>query len=120
MDFLSKAETYKMKRRIVKNTYQQGDVLLRKLDAMPAGEQKVISKGRCILAHGESGHAHVVEDDEATLVQIGERRMVLSLGREVEQKHEEHHSRTLSPGIWEVGGVQEYDYLSKMARRVQD
>lgn len=108
-----------MKTTTIQNTYQQGDVLLRKLDKMPPGQRKVISKGRCVLAHGESGHSHIVEDDEATLIQVGE-RMILSLGRAVEQKHEEHHSRTLSPGIWEVGGVQEYDYLSKMARRVQD
>ena len=34
--------------------------------------------------------------------------------------HQEHKPITLSPGIWEVGRVQEYDYFQKMVRKVQD
>jgi hypothetical protein len=109
----------KMKTKIAKQTAQQGDVLARKLNEMPCGDQKSIAKRRCVLAHGESGHSHVVEDDEAELIQIGE-RMLLKLGRAAIVKHEEHGHQTLSPGIWEIGRVQEYDYWSKMARRVID
>lgn len=99
---------------------QQGDVILRKLTAMPDGNAAPVSKGRCVLAEGEStGHAHVIEDDEAELIRIGE-RMLLKLGRAATVVHEEHGPITLAPGIWEVGRVQEYDYLSKMARPVAD
>ena len=94
-------------------------MLLRKLAAMPRGEQKSVSKIRCVLAHGESGHSHVVEDDEAELIQIGE-RMLLKLERAVTVVHEEHKPVTLEPGIWEVGRVKEYDYFAQMARSVCD
>lgn len=92
---------------------------MRKLDSMPAGEQKLIGKGHCVLAHGESGHTHLVEDDEAELVQIGE-RMLLKLGKQATVKHGEHAPITLSPGIWEVGRVKEFDYFKMMTRRVID
>lgn len=101
----------------VKNV-QQGDVLLRKIEKMPAGGKRV-ARGRCVLAHGESGHSHVVEDDEAELIQIGE-RMLLKLGKSAVVTHEEHGPIKLSPGIWDVGRVVEYDYWSRMTRRVQD
>jgi len=108
-----------MKKQIITRKSQQGDVILRKLETMPSGEQRVVARNRCVLAHGESGHSHVVEQDDAELIAIGE-RMLLSIGREAEVVHEEHKGQTLSPGIWEIGRVQEYDYFSKMARPVAD
>lgn len=108
-----------MKIKTAKRTAQQGDVTLRKLAAMPEGEQKNISKKRILLAHGESGHSHVLEDNEAELIQIGE-RMLLKLAKAATVTHEEHKPITLSPGIWEIGRVKEYDWFSKMERRVID
>lgn len=104
---------------IIKLNSQQGDVLLRKIEAMPEGKPKRISKKRCVLAHGESGHSHVVEQDNAELIQIGE-RILLKIESEATVKHEEHREHVLSPGIWDIGRVQEYDYFSGMARPVQD
>ena len=86
---------------------------------MPSGKQKSISKKRLVLAHGESGHSHVIEDDEAELIQIGE-RMLLKLDRAATVVHEEHGPITLEPGIWEIGRVKEYDWFSKMERQVVD
>lgn len=104
---------------IIKLNSQQGDVLFRKLESMPEGEQKLISKGRCVLAHGESGHSHVVEQDDAELIQIGE-RIILKIESVGLAMHEEHKKHILSPGIWDIGRVQEFDYFSGMARPVQD
>lgn len=105
--------------KTAKQTFQQGDVLGRKLAKMPSGEQKVIGKMRLTLAHGESGHSHVLEDDEAELIQIGE-RMLLKLEKAATVVHEEHKPVRLSPGIWEIGRVQEFDWFSRMQRQVQD
>ena len=98
---------------------QQGDVLLLPLCKMPEGEQKQVAKKRLVIAHGESGHSHIIKDDEAELIQIGE-RMILSLKKPATLKHEEHHHQMIEPGIWEIGRVQEYDWFSKMARSVKD
>ena len=99
--------------------WQQGDVLGTKLQSLPSGEIKVISKHKCVVAHGESGHFHVIEDDEAELLQIGE-KMILSLKNQATLVHEEHGPITLDPGLWEIGQVKEFDHLSAMVRPVQD
>lgn len=115
-----------MKRPLTKS-YQQGDLILRRLKTLPEGEVKILSKSRLVLAHGESGHSHVVEDDEAELIQIGE-RMLMRTNSVVTVKHEEHNApgslipepERLSPGIWEIGRVREFDWFSKMERQVID
>jgi hypothetical protein len=101
--------------------FQQGDVILRRLDAMPEGKAKVVSKGRCVVAHGESGHSHVIDapESEAELIQIGE-RMILSLKSEQTLTHEEHKTQTYAPGLYDVGRVNEYDYFTEMTRKVAD
>ena len=104
--------------KAAKLTAQQGDVILRKIDFLPKGEQTITRK-RLILAHGESGHSHVIEDDDSELIQIGE-RMLLRLTKAATVVHEEHKPIRLSPGIWEVGRVREYDYFQHMMRQVQD
>jgi hypothetical protein len=100
---------------------QQGDLLLIKLDALPAGSRMVTAKGRCVLAHGESGHSHVIDvpETDAELIQIGE-RMLLSLAKEATVVHEEHKPITLTAGIWEIGRVREKDWFADMVRPVQD
>lgn len=99
---------------------QQGDVILRKLPAMPHGAFKKLAKRRCVLADGEhTGHAHVVECNHAELIEIGG-RMLLMLEKAATVTHQEHKAITLTPGIWEVGRVQEYDYFAQMARNVTD
>lgn len=108
-----------MKNQIVKFHSQQGDVILRKLDSLPSGKRKIIASKRCILAHGESGNIHLVEQDDAELIQIGE-KMLLKIGQAAELTHGEHGAHTLSPGIWEVGRVREKDWFTEMVSPVRD
>src|SRR5262245_21580837 len=105
--------------KTAKKSFQQGDVLGRKIANMPEGEAKIIARKRLVLAHGESGHSHVIEDSEAELIQIGE-RMLLKLTKAATVVHEEHKPINLEPGIWEIGRVQEYDWFSRMQRQVVD
>lgn len=106
--------------KIVKKIGQQGDLLLRKLESIPNGEAKIISRKRCVLANGEhTGHQHMVEESEAELIQIGE-RILLKLSKIGTVVHPEHKPITLSPGIWEIGRVKEFDWFSKMERQVID
>src|SRR5437870_9481684 len=108
-----------MKTKVVRKSFQQGDLIGRKLSEMPSGVQVHIACKRLVLAHGESGHSHVIEDDEAELIRIGE-RMLLSLTKQAIVTHEEHKAITIAPGIWEIGRVKEYDYITKMERQVVD
>jgi len=109
-----------MKNKDTNTIYQQGDVLIRPIENLPAGTKQVVQKRLCVLAEGEAtGHAHVAQDNEAELIRIGE-RMILSLGRSTTITHEEHKPITLAPGLYDIGRVREYDYFSQMARAVQD
>jgi hypothetical protein len=98
---------------------QQGDVLLKRVEK-PAVFKSTQRGGKIILAHGEhTGHHHAVEDSEAELVADGD-RILLMLEREATLTHQEHGPVTVPAGCWEVGRVQEFDYLTQMARDVRD
>ena len=100
---------------------QQGDVCLTKLGSMPAGEQKKVAREArgLVVAHGESGHFHVVEEDDAELIMIGE-RMLLNVASPAVLNHEEHGAIAVSPGLYEVTRVREFDYLTGMSNPVRD
>lgn len=105
---------------IAKQTAQQGDVVLIKINSLPVGEQKIISKKRMVLAEGEvTGHFHEIVEDDSELIKIGE-KIILNLVNQSTLTHQEHGHITLDKGLWEVGRVQEYDYFEKMKRQVVD
>jgi hypothetical protein len=109
-----------MKPKTAKNTAQQGDVNFRRLSELPKGEIKIIQRKRCVVAEGEhTGHSHVIEDDEAELIQVGE-MILLKLEKSATIQHQEHKPITLEKGIWQVGRVQEYDWFQQMQRQVMD
>ncbi len=107
------------KNKTANKTFQQGDVVGRRLQSMPDGTVTIIGRKRLVLAHGESGHSHVIEDDDAELIRIGD-RMILNLTRQATVQHEEHKSITLAAGIWEIGRVREFDWFAMMERQVCD
>ena len=109
-----------MKNKTAKKNWQQGDVFGKKLNEFPSGPRKVIAKKHIILAEGEAtGHAHVIDDDEAELIQIGE-KILLNLAQSAVLQHEDHGPIPLSPGIWDIGRVREFDWLQQMERKVTD
>jgi hypothetical protein len=107
-----------MRKTKAKDTAQQGDVLLRRSE-LPEGS-KLRIKDSLTLAEGEvTGHAHRIQQRGSELFDF-EGRTFIKLMEPATLKHEEHSPITLEPGVWEVGRVQEYDYLSKMVRPVVD
>lgn len=102
-----------------KQTAQQGDVLLKQIESIPSGAVK-IATDKLVLAEGETtGHAHRLVQTGAEMFQL-ENRMFIKLIEPATLKHEEHKEITLASGVWEVGRVREFDYLSMIARTVQD
>jgi hypothetical protein len=102
--------------------YQQGDVLLKKVEKVPAGavRRKAIC-GRYVIAEGEStGHAHAIAECEA--VEMFERNgtLYLRVGETVPMTHEQHLPQTVEPGVYEVGIVRELDPFTEEVRSVQD
>lgn len=112
--------------------YQQGDVILRPVQALPEGFDLTDSK---VLQEGETtGHKHQFLDSKAVDVYVANLKTPLSGGatihfgigkvvvvkREAKLTHEEHKPVTLPPGIYEMDLVREYDYDADEMRRVID
>ena len=100
---------------------RQGDVLLVRVDDDPEHfrERRRHSlhpipreRGRLVLAHGEvTGHAHVVESEEASLVseeQAQELFLLVHGTESVALVHEEHEALDIPPGAYRVVRQREY------------
>lgn len=96
-------------------TYRQGDVLVTRIDRIPANLKTVPREnGRVVLAHGEvTGHCHAIDAPEETvlflaadLADLNER--FLRITDEVQIVHEEHDTVTLPPGDYKVSRQAEY------------
>jgi len=92
---------------------RQGDVLIRRIEAIPDRARKVHAR-RMVLAAGEAtGHAHVLERpgaDGATaeLLRLGDRLLARILGGDARVIHEEHAAVVLPPGEYEIVRQREY------------
>ena len=95
----------------------QGDLMLMRVEQLPAGLKEEKVKSGFVAAHSETGHHHVVnllEAHEAKLFR-GEDPFVCYLsvdgvGAEVVHKREfdTHEGLALGPGIWMLGNQVEY------------
>ena len=101
---------------------QQGDVILKavELEDGDLGEKEP----NLILAHGESGHTHVVFEGLAQIFLLNGtsegKRVLEVLSDYAFLKHEEHKGFKVPKGTWEIGRVMEYDHFKEEAREVMD
>lgn len=100
--------------RTFKNQAAQGDLLIRRVDKMPAGLKPMATEaGRFIVAHSETGHHHVIEarpnvivfDTEDPLVSY---LQVIEATDETEaviehlRSFDTHESLSVPPGNYEI------------------
>lgn len=103
----------------------QGDLMIRRIDAMPSGAKKAGNEGaHHILAHSETGHHHVIESRAADrfIDETNTFITYLSVASEAEIQHlrdfDTHEPILLAPGIYEVR--QQREYVAEGFRRVAD
>ena len=101
---------------------RQGDLLLVPVAGLPEGAVRVGS-GRLVLAEGEAtGHAHIVDDERASLHRHRDRwspaeRYLSVVGdAPVFLVHEEHDRLALVPGVYEVRRQREYEPRGRSSR----
>lgn len=88
---------------------RQGDVMIRRIDKIPAGKREVREDGA--LAYGEvTGHKHAVADLEKAEVFFIEGHGYLSVTAEggVSIVHEEHGTVHVPQGDYSIGIQREY------------
>lgn len=115
-------------------TNVQGDVLFKKINEadLPRGTRnkppKDLSEG--ILAYGEvTGYRHQLMDQTGFEAFIILNRVFVRVFKEVELKHGQgksldksvdHQTQIIKPGLYEVNGAIETDWMAKTVQRVID
>lgn len=105
--------------------FQQGDVVLVKIDSIPKDLVKVKTD---FLQEGEvTGHYHRLHGEgfqifapKGVPYDNDTQRKHLRLVQPASLKHEEHNEIKLPPGDYEVRIVREYNHFNEEARRVAD
>lgn len=105
----------------MRNIYIHGDVILVKVESVPASA-KINEKFEGILQYGEhTGHAHRLSGKETDMFEFfAEGRRYLRLQEETPLKHEEHKQIDLPAGDYEVRIVREVDHFAGLVRQVVD
>lgn len=112
-------------------TAAQGEVNLRKVDALPDGLAPVnLECGLLILGHSESGHHHGFRDQTGVIVM--ERTKDVPAGMRIlyailenptaliQDAPAPHEPLMVPPGIYEVRISREYDPFAEQPRQVAD
>jgi hypothetical protein len=97
--------------------YQQGDVVLIKIEKAPKGKlkpSKVIQEGE------HTGHAHRITDGDANIFTLGDKMYVKAQRGGATITHEEHLPVTIEEGDYEVRIVRQKDPFTKLVSRVVD
>jgi hypothetical protein len=99
--------------------YRQGDVLFKKVKALPDGKSRKRNTGH-ILEGEATGHIHrVAELDRAEVLEFGKEGLFLSVTEAgVSIVHEEHKTISLPAGDYEV--VRQREYSPEAIRNVAD
>jgi len=98
--------------------FQQGDVLIESVDAIPTEAQR---KSNNHVAEGEAtGHYHEVVGDGVAVLKVGDVLFVDIPEDGAKVTHQEHGDISLPAGKYRSRIVQEYDHFAEEARDVID
>jgi len=95
-----------------------GDVHLIKIRSIPDEAVKTDEK---VLEYGEvTGHAHRMQGDQFVIFKTNDNRKFLRVIQPSDLSHEEHHTRTVTPGDYEIRRTRETDHMTGVTRLVAD
>lgn len=112
----------------MKRLYQQGDVLLVRLDEAPRNPGRCLDpeRGRYVLARGEhtgNVHAFAAAGVRVHVADTGARYVEVLVPADLTHGNGQqvgHHARTILPGWYEIEQVREIDPFSEETRHVED
>lgn len=116
--------------RTFKNQAAQGDLFVRRIDALPAGITPLKTEnGHFIVAHSETGHHHVIAerpnvmvyttaDPQISYLQVIEATDAMETVLEHLRSFDTHESISIGAGIYELRRQREYSPAGW--RQVQD
>lgn len=96
---------------------QQGDILIKRIEAIPAEAQETKDT---IIAHGESGHTHRLARNASAVIMMLGAIQYLRVYHDTPIEHEEHDTQIIPPGDYIIGRVKEFDHFLNESRQVMD
>lgn len=95
-----------------------GDVHVITVDKIP---KDAVETDETVLEYGEvTGHAHRMHGDGFRLYKKPDGTKFLRVVQPSDLKHEEHDTRTIPPGIYEIRRTRETDHMEGITRLVAD
>ena len=95
-----------------------GDVHVIACDTIPIDAEESNEK---VLEYGEvTGHAHRFSEPTTKLFKMRDGRKFLRVVKPTDLTHEEHNTRTIQPGDYEIRRTRETDHMSGVTRMVAD
>ena len=105
---------------------RHGEILIVPVDAIPENAVEIYNGSEYIIGHSETGHHHVAvgtltvyrpvgADDGSLFLRVNEDSRV-----EHRKSFDQHETKTLFKGIYQVTVKRAYDYFEKVMRRVED
>lgn len=103
-----------------KDHIQQGDVLFRRVDKLPANCKRLDKRTVALGEH--TGHHHTFDDGVALMESLDNRIFAVNESDSpVELTHQEHKPVTVLPGeAYEFGQVREKNWFTEMVAAVRD
>jgi hypothetical protein len=103
------------------NYLEHGDVILKRITAIPQTAKTVKCEKQIVLAEGEiTGHAHRILDLSGAELRQSGSVMYLHLDQPKDLVHEEHGKLRIDPGDYEIDRVKEFNPFEREIRRIQD
>lgn len=96
---------------------RHGDVHI--IEATEIPSDFVLSEEKVLEYGGVTGHAHRFHGDNAQ-VYVKDTRRYLRVISPTDLTHEEHDTRTIPPGIYEIRRTKETDHMAGVVRLVAD
>lgn len=106
------------KKEVLPNYGFHGDVHVITVDQIPADAEPTNEN---VLEYGEvTGHAHRMQGEAFTIYKKKDGTKFLRVVQPSDLSHEEHDTRVIQPGDYEIRRTLETDHMSGITRQVAD
>jgi hypothetical protein len=97
---------------------RHGDVHIVKINSIPSDAKEIDS---LVVEEGEvTGHAHRLAESGARIWVTKNGARFIRVVTPVEISHEEHETRVIPPGDWEIRRTRETDHMQGVTRILED
>jgi hypothetical protein len=97
--------------------YQQGDILVCKIERLPKGSKAIKTKD--IEKSTTTGNSHSLQGGVCQIKTEGNKKY-LSVKKQTTLTHQEHKPIKIPKGEYEIRKVLEYDHMEEESREVKD